>query len=240
MTTRPVAVKVSQATRLEGSSVRQASRIASETWSAILSGCPSVTDSEVNKWRFFDKLFSLQAMGVTSGGGLIRTQRPHEMRCFAVRKRLTENARGCNHFGLRCGFRQQAESALRWRAAGVGSAGRHRLKPNLISVIYGMPEAYRDTNPLVVGASLIARLFTVALWFFWIGYGSRGCFYFRGRGLQAVGVEGQGFGLSVVALGWQFGAVEFEIEGADVAGANDDLVLGTDRLLGWGNQDGAG
>src|ERR1700692_3474046 len=49
MTTRPVAVRVSQATRLEGSSARQASRIASEIWSAILSGWPSVTDSEVNR-----------------------------------------------------------------------------------------------------------------------------------------------------------------------------------------------
>src|SRR6202040_170142 len=49
MTTRPVAVRVSQATRLGGSSARQASRIASEIWSAILSGWPSVTDSDVNK-----------------------------------------------------------------------------------------------------------------------------------------------------------------------------------------------
>src|SRR5208282_3478722 len=70
MTTKPVAVRVSQATRLEGSSVRQASRMASETWSAILSGCPSVTDSEVNKWRFFDKRVLLGSdLGVTSGGG---------------------------------------------------------------------------------------------------------------------------------------------------------------------------
>src|SRR5712671_2380438 len=53
MTTRPVAVRVSQATRLEESSARQASRMASEIWSAILSGWPSVTDSEVNKRRFF-------------------------------------------------------------------------------------------------------------------------------------------------------------------------------------------
>src|SRR5713226_1080809 len=53
MTTRPVAVRVSQATRLEASSARQASRMASEIWSAILSGWPSVTDSEVNKIRFF-------------------------------------------------------------------------------------------------------------------------------------------------------------------------------------------
>src|ERR1700678_1320391 len=47
--TRPVAVRVSQATRLKGSCARQASRIASEIWSAILSGCPSVTDSDVNR-----------------------------------------------------------------------------------------------------------------------------------------------------------------------------------------------
>src|SRR6266853_1467678 len=53
MTTRPVAVRVSQATRLRESSARQASRMASEIWSAILSGWPSVTDSEVNKIRFF-------------------------------------------------------------------------------------------------------------------------------------------------------------------------------------------
>src|SRR5271165_4648639 len=52
MTTRPVAVRVSQATRLNGSSVRQASRTASEIWSAILSGWPSVTDSEVKRYRF--------------------------------------------------------------------------------------------------------------------------------------------------------------------------------------------
>src|SRR4029077_16193069 len=43
-----------QATRLVVSSVRQASRMASEIWSALLSGWPSVTDSEVNKERFFD------------------------------------------------------------------------------------------------------------------------------------------------------------------------------------------
>src|SRR5467141_2470759 len=49
MTTRPVAVRVSQATRLDGSSARQASRIASEIWSAILSGWPSVTDSDVKR-----------------------------------------------------------------------------------------------------------------------------------------------------------------------------------------------
>src|SRR5229473_2008912 len=53
MKAKPVVSRVSHATRLAGSSVRQASRMASEIWSAILSGWPSVTDSEVNKIRFF-------------------------------------------------------------------------------------------------------------------------------------------------------------------------------------------
>src|SRR4051812_2618299 len=42
-------MSVSQATRPCGSPVRTASRTASETWSAILSGCPSVTDSDVKE-----------------------------------------------------------------------------------------------------------------------------------------------------------------------------------------------
>ncbi len=48
-TTRPVVNNVSTATRLCGSSASIASRIASLTWSAILSGWPSVTDSEENR-----------------------------------------------------------------------------------------------------------------------------------------------------------------------------------------------
>src|SRR5712691_3206954 len=47
-TTRPVVISVSHATRPFGSSVRTASRTESEIWSAILSGWPSVTDSDVN------------------------------------------------------------------------------------------------------------------------------------------------------------------------------------------------
>src|SRR5580765_6534432 len=48
-TTRPVFTSVSQATRPFGSSRITASRTPSEIWSAILSGWPSVTDSEVNR-----------------------------------------------------------------------------------------------------------------------------------------------------------------------------------------------
>src|SRR3954466_8654322 len=48
-TTRPVVISVSQATRPRGSSLSTASRTESETWSAILSGWPSVTDSDVKR-----------------------------------------------------------------------------------------------------------------------------------------------------------------------------------------------
>jgi hypothetical protein len=48
----PVVTSVSQATRAEGSSARMASSTASEIWSATLSGCPSVTDSEVKRERW--------------------------------------------------------------------------------------------------------------------------------------------------------------------------------------------
>src|SRR5437764_1709421 len=48
-TTRPVVISVSHAQRAFGSSRSTASRTVSETWSAILSGCPSVTDSEVKR-----------------------------------------------------------------------------------------------------------------------------------------------------------------------------------------------
>src|ERR1700750_2199579 len=49
-TTSPVFTSVSQATRPAGSSRITASRTPSEIWSAILSGWPSVTDSEVNRY----------------------------------------------------------------------------------------------------------------------------------------------------------------------------------------------
>src|SRR3954468_10498093 len=47
--TRPVVTSVSTATRPRGSAAMIASRMLSEIWSQILSGCPSVTDSEVNR-----------------------------------------------------------------------------------------------------------------------------------------------------------------------------------------------
>src|ERR671923_2850323 len=54
-TTRPVFTSVSQATRPAGSSAMTASRTPSEIWSAILSGWPSVTDSDVNRNSLSDR-----------------------------------------------------------------------------------------------------------------------------------------------------------------------------------------
>ena len=50
VTTGLVVVAVSHATRALGSSRMIASRMASDTWSHILSGWPSVTDSDVNRY----------------------------------------------------------------------------------------------------------------------------------------------------------------------------------------------
>src|SRR5437016_11079307 len=88
MTTKPVAVSVSQATRLVGSSVRQASRMASEIWSAILSGCPSVTDSDVNRYRFLDDNAAspLKAWNAELGGGNYLKNKP-----FTLPKKLPKN-----------------------------------------------------------------------------------------------------------------------------------------------------
>lgn len=44
-----ISFRNSQATLLSGSCSRQASRMASETWSQSLSGWPSLTDSEVER-----------------------------------------------------------------------------------------------------------------------------------------------------------------------------------------------
>src|SRR6266496_6032916 len=65
MKARPVVTRVSHATRPIGSSRRTASKIASEIWSAILSGCPSVTDSEVKKCL---PLLSIKALLAPVGG----------------------------------------------------------------------------------------------------------------------------------------------------------------------------
>ena len=46
----PVVTRVSQATLLSGSKAIKLSNSASLIWSETLSGCPSLTDSEVKKY----------------------------------------------------------------------------------------------------------------------------------------------------------------------------------------------
>src|SRR5579883_766380 len=73
--TMPRVTKVSQATRPIGSSLRTASRTASEIWSQTLSGCPSVTDSEVKKYLpFFCMVWVLphgRLLAQVKDGGLV-------------------------------------------------------------------------------------------------------------------------------------------------------------------------
>src|SRR5947209_4684502 len=65
-TTRPVLTSVSQATRPRGSSAMTASSTPSEIWSAILSGWPSVTDSDVNRYSLSERGFVV----IRSGGAI--------------------------------------------------------------------------------------------------------------------------------------------------------------------------
>src|SRR5690349_24250296 len=65
-TAMPVLTSVSQATRPPGSSPMIASRTPSEIWSATLSGCPSVTDSDVKRYSPSASGFEVMA-GKTRG-----------------------------------------------------------------------------------------------------------------------------------------------------------------------------
>lgn len=68
----PVLARHSQATRPLGSSARTASRTPSEIWSQTLSGCPSVTDSEVNRYSLSDSSRALI-------GSVLLPGREHEL-----------------------------------------------------------------------------------------------------------------------------------------------------------------
>src|ERR1700676_2918085 len=155
--------------------------MASETWSAILSGCPSVTDSEVNRWRFFDKRVLLsKRFGRYVWRGMIK--RPHEMQCFC---------------GLEKATRERAEAQSFWpelwilAASGVPSGAEGRGHGFGCSCPANSMDSYWR---LVVWLAL-------SCWLWWLLRSLRGGFRFSGGWLQAVGIEGQGFDLSVVALG---------------------------------------
>src|SRR3954465_5254330 len=67
MCTWPAVLIVSTAPRLRGSCSSMASRIESLIWSAILSGWPSVTDSDVK--RRCGTRYSLRSVAGVAGGG---------------------------------------------------------------------------------------------------------------------------------------------------------------------------
>src|ERR1035437_8501787 len=72
--TRPVVVAVSQATRAYGSLARMASRIASDIWSHILSGWPSVTDSDVKRYCGSSRMLVIVLPGRPFGARLLGPQ----------------------------------------------------------------------------------------------------------------------------------------------------------------------
>src|ERR1700684_1701510 len=82
--TTPVLTRVSQATRPAGSSRRIASSTASEIWSAILSGWPSETDSDVNKyWLDIERIQAAKGLvgSITEGLAMPRGRRDSLHEC---------------------------------------------------------------------------------------------------------------------------------------------------------------
>src|SRR6266700_7789834 len=77
-TAMPVVHMLSQATRLYGSCSNMPSRTASLIWSHILSGWPSVTDSDVN----MNRLTFASLVAVASAGSCGRSAKPPSPRSF--------------------------------------------------------------------------------------------------------------------------------------------------------------
>ena len=104
--TMPVVAKVSQATRASGSCARMASSTASLIWSQSLSGCPSVTDSEVKSLRMGSP-FMEQGRGRMGG----KRKRPDSVRPGGNSHRgkllICQPIRFC----ARCGIWHLAETA---------------------------------------------------------------------------------------------------------------------------------
>src|SRR5436190_23744999 len=95
-TIRPVFTSVSHATREPGSSRRHASRTPSEIWSATLSGCPSVTDSEVNRYSFSAKLVMPDRLPSVPAAGLALDEvddERHAIHCKARTQPVLEEVR---------------------------------------------------------------------------------------------------------------------------------------------------
>src|SRR4051812_48766639 len=99
-TTSPVFTSVSHATRPVGSSAITASRTPSEIWSAILSGWPSVTDSDVNRNSLSDRgcvVMRRESLATAHGGAVHKRDAllmPHPQHRVADPDRVEASDRG--------------------------------------------------------------------------------------------------------------------------------------------------
>src|SRR5438477_112352 len=113
-TTRPVVISVSQATRPVGSSASTASSTESEIWSATLSGCPSVTDSDVkrNSRAAIRRVRLLDLEKGVEGSRVARAGRPTEERA--------QRAQVFRRRGRQAAPAQKAHEFVESRQAGRG------------------------------------------------------------------------------------------------------------------------
>ena len=144
--TRPVVVAVSQATRAFGSSRMIASRIASLTWSHILSGWPSVTDSEVNRYWARRRCSWARSLACSlAGAGGPSSEPPVRPPSAAPRGRRPARRRGV--CGRRAMHRARASRAARTPSAGSKPKTWPR---NEISRLERAPERERATEPVAL------------------------------------------------------------------------------------------
>ena len=145
----PVVSSVSHATRPPGSCSSTASRIASETWSAILSGCPSVTDSEVKTYLPVRRMWLLPADGFARGPTAQPSTRRRRTAAGApsLRRRLPPPGGGPAPLRVRCASPVPPSGS---RVAGFV----HRLEPRLEHV---RVESGSSTGPRVPGGSGFER-----------------------------------------------------------------------------------
>src|SRR5215218_3541220 len=149
-TTRPVLTSVSQATRPLTSSRSTASRTESEIWSAILSGWPSVTDSEVKRYSraamAAKRLVDLQEGGERAGAAVaVRPgeERPERLEVLADL--------GGNRLARRGGQAEHHRDAvLEVEPHEPDALGRHScgvarvLKPFVVGELVAVAAQFRD------------------------------------------------------------------------------------------------
>ena len=153
--TWPVVISVSTATRLRGSSVSSASRIESLIWSAILSGWPSVTDSEVNRRRATVLLLRLGRIERVHG------RRPSSRRSGRARPSPAESSAGVSRVGAR-GPRRRRRARL--RAQREPRRDRRRRHRRMTAALSGVPNASPSPTSLTTSRSQPLRASLARPW----------------------------------------------------------------------------